>query len=88
MSNYDTSGSYYNMLTKSEQVKSQENGRLETRSTRRKEFHLAIQGVEEPGHRVLEAPVQELLRAQVSGCAGLTCNIISNFLLNKKYFNI
>ena len=36
-----------------------------------KEFHLAIQGVEEPGHRVLEAPLQELLRAQVGGYAGL-----------------
>jgi hypothetical protein len=39
--NYDTSGGYYNMLTKSEQE------------------------VEEPGPRVLEAPIQELLRAEV-----------------------
>ena len=31
----------------------------------RKEFYPAIQGVEEPGHRVMEAPVAELLRAQV-----------------------
>ena len=71
MSSYDNSGSYYNMLTKSEQVTFQEIRRLETRSTRNKEFHLAIQGVEEPGHRVLEAPLQELLRAQVGGYAGL-----------------
>jgi len=38
--NYDTSGQYYNMLTKSEQ------------------------GVEEPSSRVLEAPIQELLRQE------------------------
>jgi len=38
---YDTSGQYYNMLTKSEQ------------------------GVEEPSSRVLEAPIQELLREEV-----------------------
>jgi len=41
LSNYDRSGGYYNMLTKSEQ------------------------GVEEPQPRVLEAPIQELLRAEV-----------------------
>merc|ERR1711890_202493 len=43
LSSYDTSGGYYNMLTKSEQ------------------------GVEEPRARVVEAPIQELLRAEKDG---------------------
>merc|ERR1712243_318675 len=43
LSSYDTSGGYYNMLTKSEQ------------------------GVEEPRARVVEAPIQELFRAEKDG---------------------